>query len=101
MTVEIIVAGASMVTASVAVVGVVATWRRNGKTAAARDERLALNQENIMKKLDDPKHGLTAINDKVNDMVNNCGRVSTGIDGRVTAAERDIKELKARPNKAP
>lgn len=96
MTVEIVVAGASMVTAGVAVVGVVMTWRKNGKTQAARDERIALNQENIMGKLDDPKHGLTAINDKVNDMVNHCGRVSTGIDGRLVAAERDIKELKAK-----
>lgn len=95
MTVEIIVAGSSMVVAVVAVGGVFVTWRKNGKSATARDERLALNQENIMGKLDDPKHGLTAINDKVNDMVNHCGRVSTSIDGRVTAAERDIKEIKA------
>lgn len=101
MTVEIIVAGASMVTAGVAVVGVFATWRRNGKSAAARDERLAINQENIITKLDDPKHGLTAINDKVNDMVNHCGVVSTGLDGRLVAAERDVKDLKARQSKAP
>jgi len=101
MSVEIIVAGSSLAVAVVAVGGVIKTLRANGKSAAARDERLALNQENIMEKLDDPKHGLTAINDKVNDMVNNCGRISTGLDGRVIALERDVKEVKARQNKAP
>jgi len=101
MALEIIIAGSSLVVAVVAAGGVVVTWRKNGKSAAARDERLALNQENIIKKLDDPKHGLTAINDKVNDMVNHCGVTSTGLDGRLVAAERDVKELKARRNTAP
>ena len=101
MTVEIIVAGSSLVVAVVAAGGVVMTWRKNGTAAAARDERLAINQENIIKKLDDPTHGLTAINDKVNDMVNHCGVTSTGLDGRLVAAERDVKELKARRTTAP
>jgi len=101
MTIEIIVAGSSMVVAVVAVGGVLVTWRKNGTAAASRDERLALNQENIITKLDDPKHGLTAINDKVNDMVNHCGVTSTAIDGRLVAAERDVKELKSRRTTAP
>lgn len=101
MAVELIVAASSLIVAVVATGGVVLSWRRNGKTAAARDERLAVNQENIIKKLDDKTHGLTAINDKVNDMVNNCARVSTGLTERMNAAERDVKDLKARPHKAP
>lgn len=101
MTVEIIIATASIITSTVAVGGVLVTWRRNGKSAAARDERLSLNQENIINRLDDPKHGLTAINDKVNDMVNHCGRVSTGLDGRLVAAERDIKDMKSSRNRSP
>ena len=96
MAVELIVAGASMITAAAAVGGVFYTWRRNGKQQTARDERLELNQGNIISKLDDPKHGLTAINDRVNDMVNNCGKVSTGLEGRLRTAERDISELKGK-----
>jgi len=83
------------------------TWRRNGKAAetrdeenaaaqVVRDERIAASQESIVKQLADPKHGLTAINDKVNDMVNHCGRVSTALDGRLTAAEREVKDMKQR-----
>ena len=93
MTIAIIIAGSSVVIAAVAVGGVIVTWRKNGKSQAARDERIALNQENIVKKLDDPNHGLTAINDKVNDMVNNCAKVSTGLTERMKTAERDIKDL--------
>ena len=103
MVIEIWVIGASWVTAAVAVGGVVLTWRRNGKTQAKRDGRLELNQENIMKKLEDPKHGLSAINDKVADMKTHCGVVSTGLTERMIAAERDIKEGKSnrRRTKAP
>ena len=96
---EIWIIGASWVTAAVAVGGVIVTWRRNGKTQAKRDERLNLNQENIMKTLDDPTHGLTAINDKVADMKAHCGVVSTGLTERMITAERDIKEVKASPRR--
>ncbi len=94
MTIEIFVAGSSMVVAVVAVGGVLVSWRRNGKSQAARDERISLNQENIIKKLDDPKKGLSAINDKVADMKAHCGVISTGLTERMKAAERDIHELK-------
>ena len=96
MAVEIIIAGSSLVVAVVAAGGVIVTWRRNGKDQAARDERIALNQENIVKELDDPNHGLTAINDKVNNMVNHCATVSTSLTERMKTAERDVKELKQR-----
>ena len=105
MTVEIIISGASLVVAGVASWGVVMTWRRNGHAAAARDEenakaqavrdeRIAASQENIVKQLADPNEGLSAINRKVNGMVNHCATVSTGLTERVRAAERDISELK-------
>ncbi|MBA7664678.1 hypothetical protein ES703_72739 [subsurface metagenome] len=100
MVIEVWVVGASWVTAAVAVGGVIVTWRHNGRNQAKRDERLELNQENIIKKLDDPKHGLAAIDDKVNNMVNHCATVSTGLTERMITAERDIKEVKAK-NKAP
>ena len=94
MTIEIVVAGSSFVVALAAAGGVIMTWRKNGKSQAARDERIALTQENIMKKLEDPKDGLSAINEKVNNMVNHCATVSTGLTERVKTAERDIKDLK-------
>ena len=94
MTIEIVIASVGCVTATVAVGGVILAWRKNGKSEAARDERIALNQEHIVKKLDDPKHGLSAINDKVNNMVNHCASVSGRLDERLIAAERDVKDLK-------
>ena len=105
MTVEIIISGASLFVAGVASWGVVMTWRRNGKAAATRDEenaaalavrdeRIAASQESIVKKLDDPNDGLSAINKKVNGMLTHCAKVSTGLTERVKAAERDIGELK-------
>ena len=96
MVIEVWIIGASWVTAAVAVGGVIVTWRRNGKNQAKRDERLTLNQGNIIKTLADPVHGLTAINDKVADMKGHCGVVSTGLTERMVAAERDIKEVKAK-----
>jgi len=101
MAIEIIVAGSSFVVAVVACGGVVASYRRNGKSAAARDERLAINQENIIKTLDDENDGLAALGRKVNDMVNHCGVVSTGLTERMNAAERDIKDGKQRRTTAP
>lgn len=101
MTVEIIVASSSMIVAVVAVGGVIAQYRKNGKSQATRDARISLNQENIIKKLDDPNDGLAALGRKVNDMKNNFGVVSTGLDGRITAAERDIKEIKSRRRSSP
>ena len=94
MAIEVWMLGASWATATVAVIGVVAQWRKNGKDQSTRDERLSLNQENIIKKLDDPNDGLAALGRKVNSMTNHCATVSTGLTERVNAAERDIKELK-------
>jgi len=88
------VIGASWVTAAVAIGGVLLSWRRNGKSQAARDARIHANQQHIIEKIDDPNDGLSAINEKVNNMVNNCAIVSTGLSERVKTAERDIKELK-------
>ena len=103
--VEIIISGASLAIAGVASWGVVMTWRRNGKAAAARDEehaaaqavrdeRINASQESIVKQLADPNDGLSALNRKVNGMTTNCATVSTGLTERVRAAERDISELK-------
>jgi len=105
MNAEIWIIGATWVASVGAVGGVILQYRRNGKAQADRDEamkaeqterdtRLQMNQETIIKRLDDPKEGLSGINEKVNGMVNNCATVSTGLTERVRAAERDISELK-------
>ena len=96
VTIQILIIGASWVTAAVAIGGVLLSWRRNGKSQAARDTRIQTNQEHIIQKIDDPTDGLTAINEKVNNMVNNCAIVSTGLSERVKTAERDIHELKSK-----
>lgn len=112
MTVEIIVAGAAVVGVLFTGGGLILTWRKNGRSQrerdldlamkqAARDTAINTTQENILAKLDDPTTGLPAVNEKVNAMVTHCAEVSTGVVERVNAAERDIKEVKARQNKAP
>lgn len=103
MTVEIIVAGSSMVIAVVAVSGVLVTWRKNGKRETERDTTISLNQDGIIRRLDDEDNGLGALNRKVNSMTTHCATVSTGLTERMIAAERDIKEVKAnrRSSKAP
>ena len=114
--IESIIAGVSCLAAGVAAFGVIITWRRSNRESAAREERLAresavreerhaaatavrderltASQEAIAGKLSDPIYGLTAIYDKTNSMVNHCALLSTGLQERVKAAERDIVELK-------
>ena len=94
--IEVWVIVGTWVTAGVAVGVVIVTWQRNGKSQAKRDERLELNQQNIMNTLGDPSHGLTAMNDKVNNLANHCASVTAGFAERINAAERDIKELKVK-----
>ena len=95
MTIEIIVAGSSMVVAVVAAGGVLLTWRKNGKRETERDTTISLNQEGIIRRLDDEDNGLGALNRKVNSMTTHCATVSTGLTERIIAAERDIHEIKA------
>ena len=107
MNAEIWIIGATWVASVGAVGGVILQYRRNGKAQADRDEamkaeqvkrdtQLQMNQETIIKRLDDPKSGLSSLGDKVNNMVNHCAAVSTALTERTNAAERDIKELKQR-----
>jgi hypothetical protein len=85
--------------------GLVFTWRKNGsqqkdrdidfaRKQTERDIRLETNQKNIIMRLDNPTNGLSAINKATEDMKNHCAYISTEVTGRVTAAERDIKDLK-------
>lgn len=87
-------AGASCVTALVAVGGVVATWRKNGREQAVRDQQLADNQTSIIDKLEDPTTGLSALNQRFQNFEINFTDTRGRFDERIEATERDIKELK-------
>lgn len=89
--------------------GLIATWLRNGRQQRQRDEKIAKDQRekyhaiksdqmNILKRLDDPDQGLSAINKCANAMQKHCAEVSTRLSGRLDTAERDIKEIKKRVN---
>lgn len=85
--------------------GLFLTWRRNGKgqkdrdldmvaKQAARDQAIKGNLDNILERLNDPITGLTAIKEEGQGMKEHCAAVSTALCGRLTATERDIKEIK-------
>lgn len=94
MTVEIIVAGSSLVVAVVAVGGVIVTWRKNGKDQAARDQQITDNQGEIIKRLDHKETGLSALNEKIHNFEVTCAGTRSEYGQRILAAERDIKDLK-------
>lgn len=105
MSAEMILAVAAVIGVGGSFIGLGVTWRRNGaaqkqrdisnaKALTERDTRLTQNQDAIIKRLDDDRTGLAALNEKQNKMTNHCTEVSTGFAGRLTTTERDIKELK-------
>lgn len=105
MSAEMILAVAAVIGVGGSFIGLGVTWRRNGvaqkqrdlsnaKALTERDTRLTQNQDAIIKRLDDDRTGLVALNEKQNKMTNHCTEVSTGFAGRLTTTERDIKELK-------
>ena len=96
MTVEIIVAGSSVVVAAVAVGGVIVAYQKNGKDQAARDQEIKDNQGEIIKRLDDKETGLTALNTKVHGFEVTCAGTRSEYGQRILAAERDVKELKTK-----
>lgn len=95
MSVEIVVAGVAVAGNLMVAMGLIASWRRNGKTQAARDQELKDDVKGVIKRLDDPDTGLGALNVCVHGMQKHCAEVSTGLSSDMKAAERDIKELKA------
>ena len=90
--------------------GLILTWKRNGHDQevrekkrdmelAERDQLLTTNQQNIIRRLDDSKSGLTAINEKLGAQQTHCAEVSSSLAQRMVTAERDIKEVKQKVNK--
>jgi len=97
MSIEIIVAGSSVAVAAVAVGGVIAAYRKNGKDQAARDQEIRDNHNEIIGRLDHKETGLTALNEKLHDFEVTCAGTRSGFDQRILAAERDVKDLKRKP----
>jgi len=103
-----IVEVASLATSGLVAIGLIVTWVHNGRTQAERDidiaekqtqrdQVLASNQKTILRRLDDEDTGLSALNNKIQSFNLHCAKTSTGLNGRITATEREIKELKHQP----
>jgi len=75
--------------------GLGATWIRNGKSQAKRDQQLEGKTDEVLHRLNDEDTGLSAINEKVGAFRLHCEGISTALTGRINTAERDIKELKS------
>ena len=99
---------AALVMSGVAILGLMGTWIKNGKSQvrrdkeaavkqAERDQKLASNQISIIKTLDDDESGLSAINKRMRSFELNCKGISTGLSTRVKMAEDDITEIKIKP----
>ncbi len=67
---------------------------------ALRDQKLRLNQDAILQRLNDDKTGLTAINLGMADQEQRCTRISTHVGDRLDTAERDIDYLHDKEKKA-
>ena len=102
---EMLLSVAAIIGVAITGVGLRVTWSKNGKeqrardmamaqAQATRDQKLKGNQDEILKRLDDDRMGLAALNRKQGEMTNHCTEVSTGFAGRILTAERDIKEIK-------
>ena len=105
MSAEMILAVAAVIGVGGSFIGLGVTWHKNGsaqkqrdisnaKALTERDTILTQNQDAILRRLDDDRTGLAALNEKQNQMTNHCTEVSTGFAGRIITTERDIKELK-------
>lgn len=91
-------------------VGLIATWRKNGRTQADRDiaraeKDAAFQQEiksefkHINEELKSDDHGLVALAVSVGNFKTHCAEVSTKLSGKVEANTKDITELKKAPSK--
>lgn len=86
-------------------IGLLATWRRNGKDLADRDREqiekmsawkteIKSDLDHINEELKSPNHGLTALKAGQSQFENHCAKVSTRLAGMVEVNARDIDELK-------
>jgi hypothetical protein len=83
--------------------GLAYTVRRNNKADIRSDSELKTQIKtevaSIVKKLEDPKNGLTAIKEAVEHQAKRCGQISTSIAEQVKANRRDIDRLRNGENR--
>lgn len=98
---------ATLVGVGVCLIGLIITWVRNGreqkrrdieqaKISASRDTEIKSQIDHINGELSSPEHGLSVLAKGQGDFRTHCAMISTALAGRVTNAEKDIKELRRR-----
>lgn len=88
MSAEIIMAASSVGGVVVVAVGLVATWRKNGKSQAARDQELKDDLKAVIRRLDDPNTGLSAMDRNLNEVQKNCAGTVAGFNERLKTLEK-------------
>ena len=96
---ETIVAVCSMASTTIVGFGLWKTWRRNGTEQRERDKSMAVQQalrdstveqsyQAIAQKLDNPKHGLEALDTKISNLKEGCIEHTTSFEERIQTLER-------------
>jgi len=90
------------VTTFISAVGVTYAIFRNGNRGKKADEKLktelTIEVRGVKKQLDDPKTGLSAIKESVEEQKLHCVKVSTGLSIQVETNAVEIAELRKRRN---
>lgn len=68
--------------------GLLATWRRNGRNEAEYLGGLKVEISNIKAKLDDKDTGLSAIKNGVNEQKVHCAEITSGFAERIKTLEK-------------
>ncbi len=76
------------------VVGLVATWVRNGRSVERKTGAYERDIKSIKSDLSHPEYGLFALSQSINDVKGNCRGVTAGFKERLIAHDREIKEVK-------
>ena len=75
-------------------VGLVATWWRNGKSQERRAGALETEVKHIKGILEDKDSGLSALKQGINEFRIHCAKISTSIAERVSKHDKEISEVK-------
>ena len=95
MSAEIIMAGCAVAGVIMVAVTQVGVIRKNGRDnrdyaeqQAKRDQKLVDSVDGVIRRLDDPKTGMSALNHKINEMQVHCRGVTSGFEERMKNVEK-------------
>ena len=74
--------------------GLIMTWRHNGRSQAEQFGGLKTDVKNIQSSLDSPDCGLGALSNKIAEFKTHCAKVSTTLSMQVKSHEKAIDEMK-------